>query len=175
MVAGQNNMDIEIRPEHGDDVPVVRRVNALAFGQPLEADLVDALRANGGALLSLVAVVGDRIVGHILYSTVEIGAAAGAGLAPMAVLPEFQRRGIGSLLVRAGNRQMDAAGCPFIVVLGHPRFYPRFGFTPARPHGITCAWPVPDDVFLVRGRHASPLVGVTGLARYRPEFSAVTE
>ena len=124
--------------EAGDaDVPAIREVNRLAFGQGEEADLVDALRAHGAVVLSLVATLSDRVVGHVLYSPVTVGGrVTGAGLGPMAVHPDHQRAGVGSKLVEAGNRRLEKDGCPVIVVLGHPAFYPRFGFTPASAHGI---------------------------------------
>jgi putative acetyltransferase len=92
----------------------------------------------------------------------------------MAVLPEHQRQGIGSRLVEAGNTQLHEAGCPFVVVVGHPGFYPRFGFLPARSSGITCEWDVPDDVFMVRVLNPGIMRGVAGLARYRPEFATAS-
>ena len=165
-------MRIEIREEGHADISAIRDVNRQAFGQDEEADIVDALRSHGAASLSLVATVNERVVGHIMFSPVEIGELVGMGLAPMAVLPEYQRHGIGSRLVESGRQRLEQAGCPFVVVLGHANFYPRFGFTPARPLGVTCAWDVPDDVFLILVLDAARMRGVTGLARYRQEFSA---
>jgi putative acetyltransferase len=163
-----------IRDERPEDVPFVRDVNRLAFEQDQEANIVDALRSNGVALLSLVAVIDDAVVGHILYSPAFIGGVEGAGLAPMAVLPEHQRRGIGSQLVEAGNARLRDRGCPFIIVLGHPGFYPRFGFRPARAMGVTCEWDVPDDVFMIVVLDEHRMRGVSGLARYREEFSTIS-
>lgn len=164
---------IEIREESPDDIAAVREVNRLAFGQSLEGQIVDALRANGGVLLSLVAVTDGRIVGHILYSPVVVGTFRGAGLGPMAVLPVYQRQGIGSQLVTTGNRRIGEAGHPFVIVLGHPEFYPRFGFTPASARGISCQWDVPDNVFMVLILDSRKTEGMTGLAQYRSEFSIV--
>jgi putative acetyltransferase len=135
---------------------------------------VDALRANGVALLSLVAVRNDRVVGHILYSPVHIGLVAGAGLGPMAVLPEFQRQGIGSHLVAAGTQRLVDSGCPFIVVLGHAAFYPRFGFRRASTHGVRCEWDVPDDAFMLLALDERRMENVSGVAVYRDEFSTVS-
>jgi len=168
-------MRIDVREERPADSSAIRDVNVRAFGQDQEAGIVDALRSNGAASLSLVATVDERIVGHIMYSPVQIGRIEGSGLGPMAVLPEYQRRGIGSRLVETGNRQLEIAGCPFIVVLGHAAFYPRFGFQPARPIGVTCEWDVPDDVFLILVLDPARMAGVFGLARYRSEFSDLTE
>jgi putative acetyltransferase len=164
---------VEIRPEEPADVEAIREVNRRAFGQDQEGRIVDALRANGAVLISLVAVEQGRIVGHILYSLARIGDLGGAALGPMAVAPEAQRRGIGTRLVEAGNTFLASSGCPFVVVVGHPEFYPRFGFTPARARGITCKWDVPDDVFMVLVLDEARMKGVTGAVAYRPEFSTV--
>jgi putative acetyltransferase len=167
-------MRIDVREERPEDSSAIRDVNRRAFGRDEEADIVDALRANGAVSLSLVATVDDLVVGHILYSPVLIGRLQGVGLAPMAVLPEHQRRGIGSRLVEAGNRQLEIAGCPFVVVLGHAAFYPRFGFRPARSIGVTCEWDVPDDVFMILVLDPLKMRGASGRANYRPEFSTAT-
>ena len=115
-----------IREERPEDIAAIRAVNDAAFGQPQEGRIVDALRGNGGLLLSLVATQDDRVVGHIAYSPVTIESdeqtLSGAGLAPMAVLPELQRQGIGSRLVAAGNQRMRESGQPFIIVLGHAEY-----------------------------------------------------
>jgi putative acetyltransferase len=165
---------IEIRKERPVDIPSIRDLNKRAFEQDQEANIVDALRSNGAASLSLVATLDDRVVGHIMYSPAELGEFTGAGLGPMAVLPEHQRQGIGSKLIEAGNRQLNDAGCPFIVVVGHADYYPRFGFRPARPLGITCEWEVPDNVFLLLMLDPVKLQGVAGIAKYRHEFSTVS-
>lgn len=165
---------IEIREEHPGDVAAVRNVNRLAFGQHQEGDIVDALRSNGAVLLSLVAILNGQVVGHIMYSPLPIGDKQGAALGPMSVLPTFQRQGIGSRLVEAGNRKLQEAGCPFIVVVGHPEYYPRFGFSPASAYGITCEWELPDNVFMVLALDPQKLQGVAGLAKYRHEFSTVS-
>ena len=164
---------IEIREESPDDIAAIREVNRLAFGQGLEGQVVDALRANGGVVLSLVAVSDGKIVGHILYSPAVVGAFRGAALGPMAVLPDYQRQGLGSQLVTTGNRRIGEAGHPFVIVLGHPQFYPRFGFTPASARSIRCQWDVPDDVFMVLILDSTKTEGMTGLAQYRSEFSMV--
>jgi putative acetyltransferase len=167
-------MQIDVREEHTLDVDAIRDVNKRAFGQDQEADIVDALRSNGAASLSLVATVDSLIAGHIMYSPVEIGRLEGIGLGPVAVLPEYQRRGIGSMLVETGNRWLEVARCPFIVVLGHPTFYPRFGFKPAGTLGVSCEWDVPDDVFQILVIDPLRMAGVSGVARYRREFSTGT-
>jgi putative acetyltransferase len=166
---------VEIREERPDDVAALRDLNRRAFGQDQESNIVDALRANGGALLSLVATVNDRVVGHIMYSPLSIGGnVKGAALGPMGVLPEYQRQGIGGKLIQAGNRKLKDAGCPFIIVVGHADYYARFGFRPAREHGIKCQWDVPDDVFMLLILDQAEMEGVSGLAKYRDEFSSVS-
>jgi putative acetyltransferase len=166
---------IKVREEDPDDVAAVRDLNRRAFGQDQESNIVDALRANGAALLSLVATLNDRAVGHIMYSRAVIGGSVrGAALGPMAVLPEFQRQGIGSKLIEVGNRKLKEAGCPFIIVVGHADYYPRFGFRPASEHGIQCEWDVPDDVFMLLVLDQAKMASVSGSAKYRHEFSSVS-
>src|SRR5436853_3912475 len=166
---------IEIREERPNDVAAVRDLNRRAFGQDQESNIVDALRANGAALLSLVATLNGQVVGHIMYSPLSIdGKFEGAALGPMAVLPQCQRRGIGSRLIEAGNRKLKDDGCPFIIVVGHADYYPRFGFKPASEHGIKCEWDVPDNVFMVLILDQAKMEGVSALATYRHEFSSVS-
>jgi putative acetyltransferase len=164
---------IEIREEAPDDLVAVREVNERAFGQKREGHIVDALRANGATVLSLVAVLNGHLVGHICYSPVSVNDVTGAGLGSMAVVPEHQRQGIGTQLVTVGNRNLRNAGCPFIVVLGHVDFYPRFGFRSASRQGIRSEWNVPDDVFMVLVLNESQMQGVSGVASYRHEFTTV--
>ncbi len=164
---------IEIREERPGDVAAIRELITLAFAQEQEASIVDALRCNGAASLSLVATENDRVIGHILYSPASVGDVIGVGLAPLAVLPEHQRRGVGSRLVDAGTARLRDAACPFVIVLGHAKYYPRFGFTPASTRGISCEWDVPDEAFMVLILDQTRMRGVSGLARYRPEFSTV--
>ncbi len=167
---------ITIRAETAEDIPEVRRVNELAFGQPNEAALVDRLRAAAPTYISLVAVKDGQVVGHIFFSPVtmeaEDSAAAILGLAPMAVLPGYQKQGIGSQLVREGLRECGRIGCGAVVVLGHPEYYPRFGFVPASQKGLRCEYEVPDDVFMVTELKPGAL-SRRGLLRYRPEFGDI--
>ncbi len=94
--------------------------------------------------------------------------------APWRCFRKYQRQGIGSQLVEAGNRKLKDAGCPFVIVLGHANYYPRFGFRRASAHGIKCEWEVPDNVFLLLVLDQAKMQGVSGLAKYRHEFSTVT-
>jgi putative acetyltransferase len=163
---------IEIRKEEPNDIPAIRRLNDAAFGQPQEGRIVDALRAGSATLLSLVAVIDGEVVGHVLYSPASIGLLAGAALGPMAVRPDRQRQGIGTRLILAGNRMMSDSGCPFVIVVGHPEYYPRFGFTPASARGITCEWEVPGEAFMILVLDERRMAGVSGQASYRHEFSS---
>jgi putative acetyltransferase len=167
---------ITIRSELLRDYSEVHHLNELAFGQPLEANLVDKLRASCPDVLSLVADNDERVVGHILFTPVVIDGperrVIGMGLGPMAVLPERQRQGIGSQLVRRGLDILRERACPFVVVVGHPEYYPRFGFEPASRRGFTCQWnSVPDAAFMVLTFDAKTMEGARGLVTYRPEFS----
>ena len=164
---------MDIRDERPADVRSIRLVNRRAFGRDQEANIVDALRSNGATLLSMIAVDEDDVVGHVMYSPVTIGELTGAGLGPMAVVPEHQRQGLGSDLVTASLERLRRAACPFVVVVGHPGFYPRFGFKPASLYGISCEWPVPDEVFMINVLDPLHMPTVRGMARYRPEFSNV--
>jgi putative acetyltransferase len=166
-----------VRPERADDVPAIRAVNEQAFGRAAAADLVDALRGHGKATLSLVAVRGARVVGHILFSPVRIESGcrsiAGLGLGPMAVLPAHQREGIGSRLVGTGLEECRRAGHGWVVVLGHPEYYPRFGFVPASRHGLAWEHPAPDEAFMVLPLREGALAPGGGLVRYAPGFGGV--
>src|SRR5215211_599324 len=104
---------IQIREELPHDISAIRELNRRAFQQEQEANIVDALRSNGAALLSLAAIVNGEVVGHIMYSPALVGGLSGAALGPMAVLPDRQRQGIGTRLVEAGTRNLTGAGCPF--------------------------------------------------------------
>lgn len=163
-----------IRFERPEDAAAVRRVNQRAFDQPTEANLVDRLRQECDEALSLVA-DDDGIVGHILFTPVVVESAGrqivGMGLAPMAVMPERQRQGLGSGLVRRGLEILRERSCPFVVVVGHPEYYPRFGFQPGSAHGLRCQWDgVPDDAFMALILDDEQMQGVSGVARYRREF-----
>jgi len=161
---------IEIREEQARDKAGVRRVNTEAFGQPDEAELVDALREQCSGRLSLVALDGDDVVGHILFTPATLEHVEGMGLAPMAVLPSRQRDGTGSKLVCRGLDQLRERGCPFVIVLGHPEYYPRFGFERASLRGIRCKWEAPDEAFMILVIDEAVMAGLSGLAHYRSEL-----
>jgi len=166
-------MTIEIRKEEPGDQDAIHHLNLAAFDNGPEATLIGKLRAACKAYLSFVAVEENAVVGHILFTpvTVDGSSAVGMGLAPMAVLPSHQRKGIGSQLVRIGLEHLRQARCPFVVVLGHPAYYPRFGFGPASRYRLLSQWEgVPDEAFMVFvfDKRSLPVCG--GIARYRDEF-----
>jgi putative acetyltransferase len=164
---------IEVRAERPDDIHAIRHVNERAFGAPAEAMLVDRLRAAKKTSVSLVAQDGDRIVGHILFSPVTVANAPasfrGVGLAPMSVLPEYQRRGIGSRLVRAGLVACQEARFDIVVVLGHVGYYPRFGFAPAKDRGLENEYGA-SDAFMALELRKGALQAISGLVTFAPEF-----
>jgi len=168
-----------IRAELPADFPAIDRVNQLAFAQDAEARLVRALRSapDHDSSRSLVAERDGEVLGHIFFSRVRIehagGATAALALAPMAVVPTCQRQGIGSRLVRVGMRVCRELGDRIVVVLGHPGYYPRFGFIPARPCGIESPFPVPDEAFMVCPLAPDALTGVRGVVRYSSAFDDV--
>lgn len=164
---------IEIRAEEPGDIDAIRDVNRQAFGRELEGRIVDALRAQGAATLSLVAVADAVIVGHIMFSPATVGSLLGAALGPMAVAPAHQKHGIGSQLVESGVDRLRTNGCPFIVVIGHPAFYPRFGFVPAGAQGLTCDWEVPAEAFMVNLLNPDVAGRLRGRVEYRAEFSTI--
>lgn len=168
---------VYIRPEHPDERAEVYRVLSAAFPDSQEAFLVERLRFALQDRISMVAEVGDKIVGHILFTPVTIhdGAAkrSALGLGPMAVLPSYQRQGIGSKLVVAGLEACAAHGDSVVVVLGHPEFYPRFGFVPAAPKGLRYKDERFDPYFFVAELQEGALEGVQGSVEYHAEFDKV--
>lgn len=160
------------RAETVDDIAAVRAINLAAFDSPMEADLVDALRADPGWIdgLSVVSVdAEDRPVGYALLTRGHIGDIPALGLGPVAVLPARQRSGAGSAVVRAALRAGQALGERFVVVLGHRAYYPRFGFSRASAHGIRLGIDVPDeDLMALTLDPADPLPA--GTFRYATPF-----
>ncbi|MDV3126605.1 N-acetyltransferase [Mycobacterium sp. 21AC1] len=161
-------------PETDSDIPSVRRINLAAFETSEEADLVDALRTDPGwinGLSTLSTTAGGDAVGYALLSRCHIGDTAALCLGPCAVLPEYQRTGAGSAAIRAAldaARQQDER---FVTVLGHPTYYPRFGFSRASVHGVTMRDEVPDDALMVLALDGSPIP--TGVIRYAAPFGDI--
>lgn len=168
-------MDFTIRTETEADIEQVRAVVRAAFPTDAESRLVDVLRTNGKGLISLVAVCGETVLGHILFSPVSItpapsSNAKGIGLAPVAVHPDCQSQGIGSALIRAGLHLGKAQGFDYCVVLGSPEYYRRFGLERASNFQIQNEYDVDEEFMLIR---FSDRV-VAGLVRYAPEFAALS-
>lgn len=166
-----------IRPELPADHGMVRVVHRRAFGQPQEGELVDVLRASPSRRISLVAEIDEQIVGHIYFSPVTVEPSstpvAGMGLAPLAVLPEYQRQGIGAQLVWHGLEECRRLEQDCVVVLGHPEYYHRFGFVSAASKNLRCEYPVPPDAFMVLELRAATVENCKGLVKYRPEFASL--
>jgi putative acetyltransferase len=163
-----------VREERDGDGPAVRRVLELAFGRESEADLVDTLREGCGERFSLVAERDGEVVGHALFTPVEIGHGAGRvdgmGLAPVAVLPKLQCLGLGSAIVREGIDRLRANGCACIVVIGSPEYYRRFGFVPASRYGVRCEWDIPDESFMLLLLDEAVEERLKGGVTFRQEF-----
>jgi putative acetyltransferase len=162
-----------IREERQGDAERIRGVNLAAFETSTEADLVDALRREATPLVSLVAEDDGNVIGHILFSPVTLASEPGLtlmALAPMAVVPSRQREGVGSTLAREGLercRQLEVAA---VVVLGHPEYYPRFGFLPAARLCLRSEYEVPEEAFMVRELRDGVLMGLSGTIRYHRVF-----
>ena len=167
---------MEIRDERAGDQEAIRRVHLDAFGGDVEARLVDLLRARGKTVTSLVAEDNGQVVGHILFSPVTIDAEADCralGLAPVGVRTAHQRRGVGASLVREGLARCADAGYDFVVLVGDPDYYTRFGFHAAKAHGLDNEYGVNDE-FMVLELRTNSLDRVRGLVRYAPEFAEVS-
>jgi len=166
-----------IRAETPADIEAISEVNRLAFGRENEARLVETIRDTPGFIpaLSLVAERDGRVVGHVLFSRIAIRTGGGPdipalALAPVAVLPEHQGQGIGAALIRTGLDRARDLGHRIVVVVGHPNYYPRFGFTPARAQGLEAPFPVSDPAFMALALVPGALDGVHGLVVYPEAF-----
>lgn len=167
---------MHIRPETVKDYTAVHILNESAFETSAEANLVDVLRREAQPFISLVAEESGKIVGQIMFTPVSLQDHHDRkimGLGPMAVLPEFQGKGIGSSLVRAGLMKCKEIGYAAVVVLGHPWFYPRFGFMPSVKYDIHCEYHVPPEVFMIIELQPLYLNNVKGIIQYHPAFSSV--
>lgn len=165
---------LEIRDEQAADVPLVHDLHARVFPTEAEAKLVDALRDRADPVISLVAADEHEVVGHVLFSPVELIGSRFLrilGLGPMAVMRERQNRGIGTALVREGLQRCRALGAGAVVVLGHPGYYPRFGFEPASRKGIHCEFDAPDEAFMVIELTVDYFSGRKGTIRYHEAFA----
>jgi putative acetyltransferase len=167
---------LQIRAEKTPDRAGIRSVILAAFApRSKEADLVEALREAGQATISLVAISDGQLAGHVLFSPVSLTPAVpnlrGLGLAPLAVKPELQRQGIGSRLAMRGIEVARGADYDYLVVLGAPKYYGRFGFRAGSSFGLENEYRAQDE-FMALELRAGALAGLAGLVRYRPEFQA---
>lgn len=166
--------DITIRREQPGDYQGIDRINRMAFETDAEARLVGMLRDAGALVLSLVACGGEELLGHIAASPVTInGRPGGVGLGPMAVLPGHQRQGIGGRLMRECLKELRSDNHDLVVLLGHPEYYPRFGFVPAGSFGITCSYACPPEAFMAQSLGGNALSLWAGVVRYHPAFDSV--
>lgn len=173
-------MQIQIRTETVKDYPAVYDLNYNAFDKRNdESDLVNRIRASAEFIpeLSLVAELEDgTIAGYLMLSQAEIRNGSDTcpvlALAPLAVRPDYQRQGIGGELIREGQRRAKKLGYGLILLIGHPEYYPRFGFVPAREHGLELTqYDVPDEVFMVCELRDGELRRIQGELIYPPAFS----
>ena len=168
---------IDIRPEEPEDIPFIRQVHQRAFHpSPIEARLVDLLRQRFKLPESWVATAHGGVIGHVAFSPITLvpdhPAIGGLGLAPVGVLPEFQRQGIGGTLIVRGLEACKQRGCDVVVVLGDPRYYARFGFEDARRYQLDNEYHAEDE-FMVLELRSGALRDVRGLVKYQPEFTEV--
>ncbi|HKY22585.1 MAG TPA: N-acetyltransferase [Vicinamibacterales bacterium] len=164
---------MRIRTEQVMDVPKIHAINRAAFNSSTEAVIVDVLRSGAENVISLVAEEDGEIVGHIMFSPVQLTGAEevrAMALAPMAVTPQRQRAGIGSALVRAGLDECRRLGADAVFVVGHPAYYPRFGFKPASSVGFVCEFDVSEEVFMVAELVAGILDGKTATVHFHSAF-----
>lgn len=168
---------IKIRAEHKTDYQQVYKVHQKAFGQEEEGQIVEKIRKSDGFVpeLSLVAEIDGAVVGHILFSKIHIetkhGNKESLSLAPMAVLPDFQKQGIGGKMIKAGIKKAGELGFDSIIVLGHPDYYPNFGFEKASKWKITCPFEVPDEAFMAMELKEGVLANSAGQVVYPPAFN----
>jgi putative acetyltransferase len=166
---------VVVRDETEADLATVRDLITAAFGQLEEARLVDQLRGQPG-VLSLVAEADGAVIGHVMFSPIEGHTPGsglhGVGLAPLAVSPDWQGRGVGSALVRHGLEACRARSLGLVVVLGDPACYARFGFVPARTMGLACKWSADTDHFMYLELEPGHAARAGGVVHYAPEFDA---
>jgi putative acetyltransferase len=165
-----------IRNERPEDIKRIRKINSEAFETETEANLVNTLRSSGVQYISLVYEENDKLLGHIFFTPVELeGDRSGLhimGLGPMAVTTKFQNIGIGSSLVKAGIERCKLEGIDAIVVLGHPNYYPRFGFEPSIKYGVKSEYEIPDEVFMALELKNNALKGKQGTIKYNEAFGS---
>jgi putative acetyltransferase len=161
-----------IRGDRPEDADAIREILVAAFGGEAEARLVDRLRASGKIACALVAEEKGRVLGYVVFSAIAAGEnqALAMALAPIAVMPAFQRLGIGSALASAGLERLRQERAQRVLVVGDPAYYARFGFVPASRFGLKCPFPAPEDAFMAIELQAGAFNGVSGMVRYGHEF-----
>ncbi|NOX67527.1 MAG: N-acetyltransferase [Chlorobi bacterium] len=164
---------MSIRKETPNDITTIHQINSTAFETDAEADLVDKLRDSGVTIISLVAEVDDKLVGYILFTpmTMDNFDIKIAGLAPMAVLPDYQNKGIGSTLIEKGLEYCAKENYAAVAVLGHPNYYPKFGFVPSTRFDLISEYDVPKEVFMIKELKRDSLSRISGIVKYHEEFS----
>jgi putative acetyltransferase len=166
--------ELSVRKEYPPDISAIRELLVASFPTPVEADLVDALRAAGRLSISLVAVDGGAVVGHIGFSPITVeGTTLGLGLAPLVVRADRRRHGVGERLVRDGLALCRNLAVGLVVVLGDPRYYRRFGFEPARRLELRSEYEEAGDAFQGVELVPGTLRPGGGLVRYCSEFAHV--
>ncbi|PTM57845.1 GNAT family N-acetyltransferase [Desmospora activa] len=172
--------DLKIREEKSIDLRKIKEINDLAFGRETESNIVDAIRKSPHFIpqLSLIAETGDgEVVGHILFSIISIQtkeeSVKSLVLAPMAITPKYQSQGVGSTLIREGLNRCGKMGFKHVVVLGHPNYYPRFGFIPAITKGIKAPFEVPNETFMVCELKKNSLEKVHGTVQFPEPLMSV--
>ena len=155
-------------PEDPTDLAAIRAIHDAAFGGTEESALVDRLRDSGAVLASLIATVDHRAVGHVLLSRMSIGTIPAVALAPLGVVPELHHHGIGGRLVHEGLELLQMQGERIVLVVGHPEYYARFGFSTEKARGIDA--PFPREFFMALDLTPGALDGVRGQAHYPAAF-----
>lgn len=172
-------MKIEIMLETEDDYEQITRLHTVAFNGGNEAELVEKLRKTPlyASNLSLVAKYKNKIIGHVLFYPIKIDSGKrkcdSLALAPISVLPDFQRRGVGSRLIKKGLEEASRLGFKSVIVLGHAEYYPRFGFETASKFGISAPFDVPSNVFFAMELVKNGLKNCSGIVEYPEEFKDV--
>jgi len=163
-----------IREERPEDAEAVHAVLVAAFGREAEARLVERLRASGKIVCALVAEEKGLALGHMVFSQIAVESGGSEipvlALAPLAVVPAFQRLGVGSALVSAGLERCRMERHARVTVVGDPVYYGRFGFVPASRFGLTCPFPVPEEAFMAIELEPAAFAHVSGVVRYGHEF-----
>jgi len=172
-----NHSQTIIRKEAGEDPDFIRSIHRAAFHTPGESALVDMLRTQATPFISLVAERGGQLVGHVAVTPATLEGDDSVrdwmGLAPLAVLPAFQKQGIGGLLMKAAIAACADIGCEMLVLLGSPNYYPRFGFTPAAGFGLSSIYDAPPEAFMALALKDGAHEGKSGIVHYHPAFDCL--